>query len=182
MNDYIEKGNKIIMSHNVSKKRIIWGFMGIGKSHYAQNNENVIDADSMMFEFDGANAEELHGYSCGTTRNPNYPKNYIDYINNIPEGIVLINCHLNLLHLFNNVEVFYPIKELKEEYLNRYRNRGDIDSFIKYMDENFEQMIHVIDRLDNVLKISIKKENVYLENVIENEYENNNLEEGDMEL
>lgn len=127
--------------------RVIWGFPGIGKSF--ASNDSILDVDCMLFEFTGVDDASLHGNKDNTfiDYNSEYPNNYINYVNNIKADIVLINCHLSLLSFFPNVEIIYPAKELKEEYLLRYKNRGDHDSFIEYMSDNFTQMVDYIEKL-----------------------------------
>lgn len=148
-------------------KRIIWGFPGIGKSHIA-DGIRIIDADSNLFKFINVNSCKVHGgsYQENIKDNSNYPENLIEYINQCNADIVLINCHLSILYHFQNVEVIYPHKALKKEYLSRYKERGDSQSFIKYMDECFEEMIDMIEMIPNTKKFKIENESQFLSDVL----------------
>ena len=154
------------------QKRIIWGFPGSGKSTFVEHYSDlsVIDADCEMFKYNGATAMSLHsGHGDGLSWNENYPRNYIDYVKNVNVDVVLINCHLSLLKEFESVEVVYPEKNLKEEYLQRYKERGDDEGFIAFMNESFEQMVDMIEGMYGVKKSPIDKEGMYMSDVMENE-------------
>lgn len=144
---------------------MIWGFWGSGKS--SVRSVDVKDVDSKLFEFMNVDETLLHNNDSHMVayHNPEYPENYIDFVKKCDEDIVLINCHLNLLSSFENVEIVYPAKTLKEEYLQRYRNRGDHESFISYMSEMFDQIIDEIERLP-YKKYCIKQENIYISDIL----------------
>lgn len=152
-------------------KRVIWGFPGVGKS-FLGDGRKVIDADSVAFQFRVEDVWKLHGSgNRNATYNDEYPKNYIDYVKNADADVVLINCHLSLLKEFEDVEVVYPVKDLKQEYLDRYRRRGDNESFIKQMDENFDQMINLIEQLPGIKKHPVKEKEIYLSDVLSEGWE-----------
>ena len=143
----------------------MWGFPGIGKSFIA-DGEKIIDADCQYFQYKGVSMEGLHGdANWGVAIEPEYPENYIRYVNGVNAEIVLINCHISLLSRFENVEVVYPVKELKEEYLKRYQQRGDNESFVAYMNDSFEQMVDAIVSLPYP-RYSITEKGMYLSDVI----------------
>lgn len=149
-----------------AEKRIIWGFPGCGKSFFA-DGKRIVDADCRFFEFAGVNEELLHGGLGGLAeRNLDYPGNYLEYVKTCSADVVLVNCHLGLLSEFPGVEIVYPAKELKGEYLDRYRKRGDDESFLSYMDEVFEQMVELIEGMEGVQKYRMEDPVMYLSDVM----------------
>ena len=146
-------------------KRIIWGFPGCGKSTIA-DGKRIIDADCMLFQYIGATEQKLHGnVDMNVVDNPLYPDNYIEYVNEVNADIVFINCHLGLLDKFKNVEIVYPAKDMKEEFLERYRLRGDHSSFIQYMNETFDDMLVTIIGLP-YKKHQLDNEKRYIKDII----------------
>ena len=145
--------------------KIIWGFPGVGKS-FASDGKKVIDADCRLFMWKGVTKDELHGNKGGYERNPEYPENYVSYVNSVEADFVLINCDTKLLSRFQDVLLVYPDVSLKEEYLRRYQARGDNQSFLAYMEEEFEWAITSFDTWP-YRKEKLTKENQYLSDVLE---------------
>lgn len=127
----------------------IWCFPGTGKSSVSQSVPDVLDADSRLFQFIGATPQMLHNTAARarTAPNPEYPDNYFHYIENAGSTYVLLNCHVSLLPRIpsENLLLIYPDISLKDEYLCRYRDRGDSESFLSYMDESFADMVRAIE-------------------------------------
>ncbi len=123
-----ENGNK-------SKPLLVAGFPGTGKSHYCYNGDYshyippkfATDSDSSKFD------------------KTNFPNNYIKHIKEkISEGYsrIFISSHKEVRDALvkNGLEftLVYPKKELKEEYLKRYKERGSPDSFINLISNNWD--------------------------------------------
>lgn len=114
---------------------IICGFPGIGKSSIARTLPGIVDLESTPF-------------------NKNW-KIYADVIEHMNKNgyTVLVSSHRELREelLNRNVNYFYvkPEKYLKEEYIERYKKRGNNKTFINQIKDNW----------DNYLK-SLKGENV----------------------
>lgn len=133
-------------------KRYIWGFPGIGKSSLNIPGVKIVDADCKKFEFKDVADDELHRKSDNLRYyelDESYPQNYLDYIQSVDADVVLINCHLSLLEQLDkeNVLIVYPNRSMvaKYEYLSRYSARGDNDSFIEYMSQEWENIIRYIE-------------------------------------
>lgn len=151
-------------------KKYIWAFPGMGKSHI--NNERIADVDCEQFKYvfpDGVPGE-LHksGVWEGVLQNPEYPENYFRHIESLDADTVLLNCHISLLERFDkdSVLVVYPCEDLIVEYLERYKARGDNQSFVSYMAEEAEGMVRHIDSLD-FKKYKVFKRNTYLSDLFE---------------
>lgn len=111
--------------------KIICGFPGIGKSTVVQNNDKVIDLDSS-------------GYSKIQTFPLNYIQAIIDAENDGYEYI-LISTHASVRNLLQTLGMkytnVYPEIDLGEEYIERYRERGSPESFIHFLEENWDDFI-----------------------------------------
>ena len=129
---------------------IIAGFAGVGKSVLAKKYTNVVDLEIMDFKWDYnksfENAEEKKGYR-EKSRKKDWPKNYFDAIisASIKYDIILISTDDEILDFLEEKEVDYvlafPKSECKEEYLERYRKRGNTREFISRVDETFEELL-----------------------------------------
>lgn len=120
---------------------IISAFPGTGKTHFFNEFSKQVpvhDSDSSKFSW-------LETES-GKVRNPDFPNNYIDHIKSIESsGIVLVSSHLEVRNAlnFNNMRYYLVFPEIacKEEYLQRYKDRGSPDSFIQLLDKMYETWV-----------------------------------------
>ena len=121
--------------------RLISGFPGIGKSHYFRiiqedGTKKVLDSDSTNFSW----------IEKGV-RNPDFPNNYIEHIkkNMDTADIILISSHDIVRNaLVKNRIPFilvYPSREIKEEYIKRYKERGSDENFINLLQNNWDKFI-----------------------------------------
>ncbi len=116
-------------------RQIICGFAGIGKSHCAKNSEGVVDLESTPFK-----------------------KNW-DFYADVAEHMgkngyyVLTACHKEWRDKLKERGIEYavviPHKEMKQEYMRRYKDRGNTPEFIKMIDENFEKFIEEIEKSES---------------------------------
>lgn len=145
--------------------KIIWVFPGVGKSAVS-DGKNIIDADYNLFQWNNVSAKQLHGPAGSYSNNPEFPKNYIDFVNSSDADIVLINCNISLLENFKDVTLVYPDVSLKGEFLERYQKRGDNNSFLSFMADEFEGMIDIIDN-SSFRKYKITEKNVFLKDILQ---------------
>lgn len=109
------------------------GFPGTGKStmfrKYANTDKKVIDSDSSRFD------------------KKNFPENYIKHIkDNIGKvDVICISSHKEVRKALveNNLPftLIYPNRTIKDEYLNRYKDRGNSSLFIELIDKNWDLWI-----------------------------------------
>lgn len=111
--------------------KIVCGFPGIGKTTVVQNNDKVIDLDSFAY-----------------SRIQTFPLNYIKAIidaDNAGYEYILISTHGSVRKLLQTLGMkytnVYPEVDLSEEYIKRYRERGSSESFINYLEENWDDFI-----------------------------------------
>jgi hypothetical protein len=111
---------------------IISGFPGIGKSTLFSagnlpNGLKISDSDSSKFD------------------KAQFPQNYIDHLKSLDADVVLVSSHKEVRQALvaNNMPFFlvYPNANLKDEYMERYRNRGSPESFLALMQANFVSFV-----------------------------------------
>lgn len=119
------------------KTKIISGFAGVGKSYYCKKYPNeTLDLDSSSFS-----------WLKNGKRNTEFPDNYIEHIkNNINlYKYIFISSHEEVRNkLINNCIfffVFFPHENRKEEFIKKYKNRKDNESFIKLIKSNWNKWI-----------------------------------------
>ena len=121
---------------------IISGFPGIGKSHFFKTCPDSLvccDSDSSTFPKD------------------DFPSNYIRHIKEkmADTDILLVSSHQEvrdaLLENGIGFTLVYPEAGLRDEYLERYRNRGSDDGFLKLLLKMWHQWIADIEQEDNPL-------------------------------
>ncbi len=108
---------------------VVSGFPGVGKSYYVSRGEGsdympqgfAIDSDSSTFD------------------KSNFPKNYIEHIkSNIGKvKIIFVSSHKEVRDALVDAKIdftlAYPYANLKDEYIERYKERGSDDGFINYI-------------------------------------------------
>lgn len=110
-----------------NKSLIVCGFPGIGKSYLkTKYGESVSDSDSSTFPKE------------------DFPHNYINHINNLigKKSLILVSTHKEVLDelekLNVNFIIVYPDRSLKEEYIQRYIDRGSPQPFIDLLSNNWD--------------------------------------------
>lgn len=122
------------------RARIFAGFPGVGKSFVTNNPPpglKFIDSDSAEF----SKLED------GRTPNPAWPGNYIDHIKSESRkaDVIFVSTHETTRQLLEEnglkYTLVYPDKDLKQEYMERYKRRGSPDFLIKILDNNWEKFV-----------------------------------------
>lgn len=140
---------------------IVSAFPGCGKSYiyekynntkyYGREYDNkiwkILDSDSSEYSWikdkDGNNTKE---------KNPEFPKNYINHIKeNIGKvDVIFVSSHKEVRQALkeNNIKFFliFPLKEMKENFIERYKNRGNTEDFINFISKNWDDFI---DEMEN---------------------------------
>lgn len=121
--------------------KVICGFPGVGKStlfkELKDSDYKVLDSDSSTFD----KAE--------------FPDNYIKHIKEkTAEGYTILASSHDVVRdaLIKNEMLFtlvYPDKSLKDEYLERYKERGSPQKFIDLLDSKWDEWIGQCDDLKN---------------------------------
>ncbi|WP_252214447.1 hypothetical protein [Clostridium sp. VAP41] len=157
---------------------VISAFPACGKSYCFRNHQDIfsmLDSDSSEFSWikdsEGNNTKE---------RNPNFPSNYIDHIKeNIGKvDVVFVSSHEAVRKALaeNNIKtiIVYPNKCMKEEWIRRFKERGNNEAFIKFISDNWNNFINDIQNEDyGFLKQRLSKDTSYLDlNFLQGCYDN----------
>ena len=145
---------------------VISGFPGIGKSHLHKLNEKLVVLDSDSSEF---------SWIKEGVRHPDFPNNYMEHIeSNIGKADnIFVSSHDIVRKALeeNGIQylLVYPSIDLKDEYIQRYRDRGSSEGFIKFIDQNWEKFISDIEKetFPELIKLYSGE---YLRDVLEDYY------------
>ena len=128
------------------KTKLISAFPGTGKSHfYNTSNLDVLDSDSSTFD------------------KSNFPQNYIEHIksNKGKIDIIMISTHEDVRDaLVGNKLIFnlvYPERELNEEYIERYKQRGNDGNFVKLLETNWDSWMDELESQKHCKHIRLSK-------------------------
>lgn len=123
------------------RTRIISAFPGTGKTYYYNKYpEKCLDSDSSLFSWVINEKNEK-------VRNPEFPNNYIQHIkDNIGKyEFIFVSTHKEVREaLLDNCLFFYlvyPDRHRKEEFIQRYKDRGDDKEFVKLLENNYNKWI-----------------------------------------
>lgn len=129
---------------------VISAFPGCGKSYCFNNYQDkftILDSDSSEFSWvkdeNGNNTKE---------RNPEFPNNYIKHIKeNIKKAdIIFVSSHEEVRKaLYDNdikTIIVAPANDMKEDFINRYIERGNSESFINFISNNWERFLNDINK------------------------------------
>ena len=119
---------------------VVCGFPGVGKtSLFSSETElKILDSDSTTFSW----SDETK-----TRRNPDWPKNYIAHIQDTRDSsdLVLVSSHdvvrTALVEAGIPFILVYPSLDMKDEYIQRYIQRGSNESFVALLEANYEKWI-----------------------------------------
>lgn len=147
----------------MKQTKIISGFPGVGKSTLFKYKGDILisDSDSSLFSW----------IEPGV-RHPDFPGNYIEHIKGkIGElDYIFVSSHDVVREALNkeglDYTIVYPSKKIKDEYIQRYIDRGNNEKFVKLLESNYELFINEIERETKPKLISLKK-GQYLSDVLD---------------
>lgn len=140
------------------KGLIICGFPGVGKSAASQKSRDICDCESTPFHtiyeevYTGKNGEAIPP-TIISVKNPNWVSDYVDRIEKISSDgnafYVLVSLHKEVRDEMDKRGLPYvivvPEKSLKDEYLGRYVKRGNGQSFIRKVYDNWDEWLDEIE-------------------------------------
>jgi hypothetical protein len=145
------------------RTKVISAFPGTGKSVYHnKHKETTLDSDSSLFSW----TKDESGNNT-KVRNPEFPQNYINHIKeNIGKyEFIFVSSHEVVRNaLLDNCIFFYlvyPDSRRKEEFIQRYKDRGNDDDFINLVATKWDDWMDEIWFLD----IGLEKINMVLLNL-----------------
>ena len=126
---------------------IIAGFPCTGKTTMGKKYANVIDLSSTRFHYivepDKIN-EQLKGNEKQHAVNPDWPQNYINEVIRLQDkyDIVFVCDRVDVLSLMvsQNIDfsVALPYQNQKYDYVQRAKQRGNNEKFLKICEERFD--------------------------------------------
>ena len=125
----------LIHQQNLSKTMIISAFCGTGKTHLCKIlREQAIEIECWTYQ----------------GRKDIFPDNIIKDIKAKVGKVKYIFISSNpvvidrLVKEGINIYIYYPEQGLKDEYINRYKNRGSSDDFVDMLDRNWDDWLKEI--------------------------------------
>jgi len=127
------------------KTKIISAFPGTGKTYFQTRNseKKIVDLDSNNFTGGHNNG--------GKVISELFPYNYIQAIKGhiIKSDILFTSIHREIRDMLVNTGVdftlVYPKRELKEEYLERFRKRSDPEQFVELFSKNWDVILEELE-------------------------------------
>lgn len=152
------------MEDDWKETTIVSAFPATGKSYFYANCKDliVLDSDSSKFSW----------LSEGV-RNPNFLRDYIKHIrdNVTYVDMIFVSSHDDVRDIMFQVNtrftLVYPERELKNEYLKRYKERGSPKEFIEMMNRMWDSFIDSMEREDGCSHKVILKSGEYISDRIE---------------
>lgn len=146
---------KSFNEHNSVNTLVISAFPGCGKSHLFRNKgeRKILDSDSSTFD------------------KSKFPENYIDHIkSNLGKvDIILVSSHKvvrdALVDKGIDFTLVYPNRDIKDEYIQRYIDRGNDDKFVELLRNNWNTWMNELDSQNGCRKEELK-EGEYLSDII----------------
>jgi hypothetical protein len=139
-----------------NKIKVYSAFPGCGKTtYYRTSGKNVLDSDSSTFD------------------KKEFPKNYLKHIKynlkNDTVDVILVSSHKEVRDALTSKGIryvlVYPERELKDEYIQRYKDRGNNDGFINLLDNKWDIWMDEMDQQKGCYKVRLKT-GQYLTDVI----------------
>ena len=144
--------------------QVISGFPGIGKSHfYTHECRDLKVSDSDSSKFSWVRPGERH---------PDFPQNYMQHIKTLlgEVDVVLVSSHKEVRDALVAAEVeftlVYPERGAKEQYLERYRQRGSDAAFLALLDQKWDEFLDEMETQTNCTRIELHP-GQYLSDVLE---------------
>lgn len=125
---------------------IISAFPGMGKSYAVEHlpQYKMLDLESSNYSWIKTND--------GKVRNPLFAQNYIDHLKQLKDQglyqVVFVSSHKIVRQALQHHKIYYylvyPDISLKDQYIRRYRERGNEQEFVELLEQKWEQWINQI--------------------------------------
>ena len=173
----------------MSETRFLFGFPCVGKTYATHHEEElgskIVDSDSNFYHWlrncDGSLVYDENGVKIP---HPEWPMNYVNIIKMLAYEIepeterpdwILLSTHDEVMKsLLTTLPedaicfAMYPAKDMKDEFMQLYKDRGSPQSFIDLMDEKWDEFIDSVTKYetdDRVMMVEIRKESKNIRSV-----------------
>ena len=141
--------------HNSIDTLVLSAFPGCGKSHLFRNkgDKKILDSDSSTFD------------------KSQFPENYIKHIkSNVGDvDIILVSSHKEVRDALQNEGInftlVYPKRDIKDEYIQRYIDRGNDGKFVELLKNNWDNWMTELEEQKGCNKVELNK-GEYLSDII----------------
>lgn len=174
--------------NNKKNRLLILAYMGTGKTELEHQYKNVIDLDFQDYKYIYDKSirhlplEQRKGQTSLRTENPNYPNNFINAVlTEFEQGKIVVSPFIE--HVFQAIDsdafkrnakdtriiLAFPMSDNFEEYVERFRKRGNGEEFIARRRKEFASLVELFNNASNedYEKIVIKKNQYLSEALIE---------------
>lgn len=159
----------------MERRILVLAYMGTGKTELENSYENVVDFDFQDYKYIYDESirhlplEERKGSTNLRTENSNYPENFIkDAIKFLKDGKIVVSPFID--HVFKAYEDFdiraqipnlriilvFPEKDNFEEYVKRFRQRGNSEEFISRRRKEFPCLISLFEQANEYERLLVK--------------------------
>lgn len=169
-------------------KLLILAYMGTGKTELEYRYKNVIDLDFQDYKYIYDETirylplEQRKGQTSLRTENPEYPSNFINAVlAELESGKIVVSPFIE--HVFNAIDseafkkqaqdtkiiLVFPKSDNFEEYVDRFRKRGNGEEFILRRKKEFTSLVDLFNKASNedYNKIIVKPSQYLSEALIE---------------
>lgn len=138
-------------------------FPGTGKTSFFKKHmdRKISDSDSSHFSWITVDGEKK--------RNPDFPANYIKHIKGLIKQeyeIIFVSTHQEVIQALKDAGIEFvviaPNRDLKDVYLQRYKDRGSDEGFIGLLDRMWDSFLDDIQTC-GVPLITLNSSNTYVE-------------------
>lgn len=169
-------------------KLLILAYMGTGKTELEHSYNNVIDLDFQDYKYIYDETirhlplEQRKGQTSLRTENPDYPNNFINAVlTELEANKIVVSPFIE--HVFEAIDsdyfkrnskdtriiLVFPMSNNFEEYVDRFRKRGNGEEFISRRRKEFNSLIELFNNASNedYEKIIVKSNQYLSEALIE---------------
>lgn len=151
----------------------VYCYTATGKSTLGKKYSNVIDMESTLYKYLNSVNEKETEKGKKRERNPEFPKNYFKALEEVKDQYDYILISDNICDSWlreNKIEYWqiYPDINLKNEYLERMRKRGNPEEFLEYQSKLWNEWVEGCKNDKFASKHIELKTGQYIEDVLEN--------------
>lgn len=157
------------------EKLLIMAYMGTGKTELESRYKNVVDFDFQDYKYIYDESirhlplEQRKGSTHLRNENPDYPKNFLaDAVKLLEEGKIVVSPFID--HVFKaydtsdiksqiddlKIVLVCPMRDNFDEYVERFRRRGNSEEFIARREKEFDSLMDLFDEANHYERIVMK--------------------------
>ncbi len=158
------------------ERLLIMAYMGTGKTELENRYQNVVDFDFQDYKYiydesiRHLSLEQRKGSTNLRTENEDYPNNFItDAVKLLNEGKIVVSPFIgHVYEAYRDFNIKEKVTDLRvilvcptgdnfDEYVKRFKDRGNSDEFIARREKEFASLVDLFEQDKDNEKIVIKK-------------------------